>query len=72
MTIIRTDIIGPQGEMQMRLMIRSGTYFVTGKHDAMPDLIGFRRINCEDYAQAERSYFRSVEASSAELAAAGV
>ena len=71
MTIIRTDVIGPQGEMRMQLVVRRGTYFVQAKHSYMPDLIGFRRINCEDYGQAERPYFRSVEASTAELVAAG-
>lgn len=70
MTIIRTDVIGPQGEMQMQPVVRRGTYFVQAKHSYMPDLIGFRRINCENYGQAERSYFRSVEASTAELEAA--
>jgi hypothetical protein len=69
MTTIRTDVIGPQGEMQMKLMIRRGSYFVQAKHVCMPGIIGFRRINCQDFAQAERSYFRSVEASTAELTA---
>ncbi len=69
MTTIRTDIIGPQGEMQMKLMIRRGYYFVQAKHDCMPKIIGFRRINCQDFIQAERSYYRSVEASRAELMA---
>lgn len=70
MTIIRTDVIGPRGEMQMRLHVRAGTYFVQANHSFMPEIVGFRRINCENYEQAERSYFRSVEASTAELTAA--
>jgi hypothetical protein len=53
----------------MKLMIRRGSYFVQAEHVCMPGIIGFRRINCQDFAQAERSYFRSVEASTAELTA---
>jgi hypothetical protein len=69
--IIRTDIIGPRREMQMWLMRRRGSYFVKATHEAMPGLIGFRRINCEDQEQAARSYLRSVEVSTTELMSAG-
>jgi hypothetical protein len=68
--ILRSDTIGPHGEMQMKLVHRRGSYFVQAKHDSMPTLIGFRRIICDNPDQAERQYCRSVEASSAELVAA--
>ena len=70
MTILRTDIIGAHGEMQMRLVQRRGSFFVQAKHEAQPAIIGFRRINCDNPEQAERSYCRSMEASSAELVSA--
>jgi hypothetical protein len=71
MTILRTDFIGPHGEMQMRLVQRRGSYFVQARHETQPVIVGFRRINCSNMEQAERSYCRSMEASRAELVAAG-
>jgi hypothetical protein len=69
MIILRTDHLGIDGEMTMRLIRCRGGYFVQATHESMPFLVGFRRIICENPEQAERSYCRSVEASSAELMA---
>jgi len=67
MTIIRSNIIGPSGEMQMRLIRKHGVFVIHAKHDARPGLIGFRRLLCDDEEQAVRVYEKGVASSSAEL-----
>lgn len=69
MTVIRQDTIGADCEMHMKLVLKRDSYFVQSSHSALPFLVGFRRINCSDLAQAERAYERGVEQSSAALAA---
>lgn len=69
MTVIRQDTIGADCEMQMKLVHQRNSYFVQSKHSSLPFLVGFRRINCEDRAQAERAYERGLQASSAALMA---
>lgn len=69
MTIIRQDYLGAEREMQMKLVHQRNSYFVQSSHSSLPFLVGFRRINCENLAQAERAYERGVQASSAALMA---
>jgi hypothetical protein len=67
MTIIRQDTIGADCEMKMKLVHQHNSFFVQSSHTVLPFLVGFRRINCDDQAQAERAYERGLEASSAAL-----